>query len=299
MTKKNHKGLKSSVGYRTGLTLLELVISIAILSIFALSASALFISSIDAYSESRDENLIFRQAAYAMQTIASKVRGTKFLLIPTGSSNAYSRNRNILAISGGIDNDGDGRTDEDLGDDMTADGVSGIILYDDDGNGLIDETNFKNDDEAGDVNSDKYDGIDNDANGFIDNDLSADMNKDNYPGIFYFDDDDDGNVDEGLLDDDDEDGNVDEDPADPLIYYRDSASKKLIEKSVNSITQAVITREIASDVQSFDVSFQPLLLGEPLLVIKMKVKDKNGREINFSEQVYPRNLEEKDGERSR
>lgn len=290
---------RSTVESKKGLTLLELIISITIISIFALTASALFISSIDAYTEYQEENYLFRRAAYAMEIIVSNIRKSKFLLIPTGGLTPSNRNRDILAISAGIDNDGDGRIDEDVGEDMTSDGESGIILYDDNGNGLIDERNLKNDDEQGAVNEEQCNGVDDDGDGFIDEDLSADMNEDGFSGIYLFDDDDDGNIDEGIPADDDEDGNQDEDPPDPLIYYIDSNNNTLIEKKIDSITADVITREIASGVQGFNVSYQPLLQGEPLLVIKMQVKDKKGNVLNFFEQVYPRNLEEKDGERNR
>jgi len=54
----------------------------------------------------------------------------------------------------GITNDTDSLIDEDTTNDMTADGKSGIEGMDDDGNGSVDDRNFKDDDEDGGFDED-------------------------------------------------------------------------------------------------------------------------------------------------
>ncbi len=136
-----------------------------------------------------------------------------------------------------VDNDGDGKTDEDLPADMTNDSSPGIKGIDDDGDGSIDEGMFadRDDDEyLGVSNEDQIDGVDNDNDNNIDEDSSADMNGDGAPGIAGVDDDGDGLIDEGSGEeeeeeeeeeedyrdeDDDEDGQRNEDWFDPVVFY--------------------------------------------------------------------------------
>ena len=58
-----------------------------------------------------------------MERIVSKVRITKFSMMPRAIVNITD----FLAISGGIDNDNDGRIDEDTSADMNNDGVLDIV----------------------------------------------------------------------------------------------------------------------------------------------------------------------------
>jgi len=271
----------------SGLTLLELLISISVLAIFASTVAGLFFTGLNAYSNTKDVSDISRQAMYVMERIVNKVRITKFLMIPNPTNN----NTAFLAISGGIDNDGDGRIDEDLPNDMNNDGAAGILGIDDDNDGTIDESTSNDDDEMVPVDSDKYDGIDNDGDLMIDEDVKADMNNDGFSGIAQFDDDDDGIIDNGVnANDDDEDGTPDEDPIDTLIYSYDAGTKTIKENG----------KTIAQNVEQFSVQYvyDPTVtkIG-PMVVITLSMKDSQGRQINLYEQVYPRNIVQKDGEK--
>ena len=125
------------------------------------------------------------------------------------------------------DNDGDGRIDEDLSDDQTADNAPGIVLIDDDGDGEVDETSstIQDDDEDGVQNEDWLNGIDDDGDGTVDEDSSADMNNDGDQGIDGVDDDADGAVDEGSGSaNDDEDSQSNEDHYDAVVFYLENGS---------------------------------------------------------------------------
>ena len=56
----------------------------------------------------------------------------------------------------GVNNDADGNIDEDLTPDMNKDGASGMAGIDDDGDGLVDEGDKKNDDEDDAINEDNF-----------------------------------------------------------------------------------------------------------------------------------------------
>ncbi|MGI9234040.1 MAG: prepilin-type N-terminal cleavage/methylation domain-containing protein [Woeseiaceae bacterium] len=120
------------------------------------------------------------------------------------------------------DDDRDGQIDEDLPNDVHHDFMPGIIGIDDDGDGYTDENSFFywDDDEDGPYNDDPIDGIDNDGDGSIDEDPPTDMNGDGCPGICGVDDDSSGVIDGGNDDNDDEQGGSGfEDAYDPLVYY--------------------------------------------------------------------------------
>ncbi len=117
------------------------------------------------------------------------------------------------------------RIDEDVDNDNTNDGKSGIIFIDDNGDGNIDNSGNQDDEEDGgnnedpssDVNNDGY--ADDDNDGATDEDLKNDMNDDNKAGTKGVDDDLDGAIDEGSNQDDDEDGTSNEDWFDPVVYF--------------------------------------------------------------------------------
>jgi hypothetical protein len=67
-----------------------------------------------------------------------------------------------------------------------------------------------------DRNGDRVADADNDGDGLIDEDPGNDLTHDGAAGLFSFDDDQDGNTDEGLQTDDDEDGSIGEDSLDLL-----------------------------------------------------------------------------------
>src|SRR3990170_3518841 len=187
-----------------GVTLIELIIVILIVSIIAAGLSELLSIGLLSSRENRTKSELLDSANYAMNRVISAVRDTNSVLIPTNANAVLD----VLAISAMIDNDSDGQTDED--------GGAGAQL-DDDEDGSADE------DTLGD-------GQDDDSDGNYDEEFIADMNSDGCPGDCSNDDDGDGSVDEGSANDDDEDGSVDEDPVDPLIYYVNNGA--LYEKKV-------------------------------------------------------------------
>ena len=118
------------------------------------------------------------------------------------------------------------RVDEDLPDDNSNDAAPGITGIDDNGDGIVDDSNdiypAADNDEDDSVSEDPINGIDDDGDGAIDEDPFRDMNGDARPGLKNVDDDLDGLIDEGggpMKIDDDEDGLGDEDWFDPVVYY--------------------------------------------------------------------------------
>ena len=126
------------------------------------------------------------------------------------------------------DNDADGLFDEDLPADTTYDLKPGIIGIDDDGDGVTDDASAPDadDDESADQaqNEDSINGVDDDGDGISDEDPGADSNADGCAGICGVDDDADGTLDEGDVADDDEDGASDEDWYDALVFYLDNGT---------------------------------------------------------------------------
>jgi prepilin-type N-terminal cleavage/methylation domain-containing protein len=156
------------------------------------------------------------------------------------------------------DNDKDGRVDDDPGRDLTNDGAPGIIGIDDDGDGATDEADFTDDDEDQLANEDAEDGVDNDGDGLIGEDPGTDISGDGAPGLIGVDDDGDGSIDEGNNDDDDEDGNRNEDWLDPVVFYLSGAN--LVERlpDLNPVDGTDFTEyTIAENVSRFRVERIP------------------------------------------
>lgn len=250
-----------------GFTLVEMLVSLIIAALLLTAMTGL----VNAVYESRNDtgmaNDATRDARFAMQRMVTAVLGTERLMLPLADNvntnwREHVREQTVpasppegdsalatavLAVTldpdldidadgfADSDNDEDGRTDEDIGNDNTADGASGIIGIDDDGDGLVDEPEpgsiDKDNDEDGFPTEDHIDGVDNDGDGRIDEDIQQDMNRDNAPGIVGFDDDGDGSVDEGQNKDDDEDGSNNEDWYDPVVFFLNGAT--LIERRPN------------------------------------------------------------------
>ena len=126
------------------------------------------------------------------------------------------------------DNDADGLFDEDLPADVSYDFKPGIIGIDDDGDGVTDDVSSPDadDDESVDQaqNEDTINGIEDDGDGISDEDPGADNTGDGCAGVCGVDDDADGTLDEGAVADDDEDGDSDEDWYDALVFYLDNGT---------------------------------------------------------------------------
>jgi prepilin-type N-terminal cleavage/methylation domain-containing protein len=250
-----------------GFTLIELLVSMAIAALLLAAMSGLVGTALETRTVAGGTEDALRDARFAMQRMVTAVRGTERLLLPLADNPATTWRENVreqtipasapegnstfasavLAVTldpafdidedgvADADNDGDGRVDEDLGNDSTNDGAAGIIGIDDDGDGSIDEEDSasgnKDNDEDGLETEDRLDGADDDGDGSVDEDIQQDMNKDNAPGLWNVDDDGDGEVDEGNNDDDDEDGLRNEDPFDAVVFYLSGSN--LVERRPN------------------------------------------------------------------
>ncbi len=239
-----------------GLTLIELLISIAIISVVAGVSVQLVAGALDSWRYNKGKAELLNTAQLAMERMVSRVRNTTWVLLPLMISDptdpGYPASsyypRDIMAVSANIDNDLDGLADEDPGADITGDGLSGIMMIDDNDNGVVDEGSMNNDDEQfGLIDEDEVDGIDNDFDGMVDEDPSAN---------FYV-----------STNDDDGDGLIDEDPFDPVIYYLNGTS--LMERQ-NVLNATTADNVIAENVSWFEV-LRRRVNGNTLIDIYLKL----------------------------
>ena len=266
---------------------MELVVAMSIISLLAGVTSRVLATAIESWDYSRHQSEAVHSACWALDHIVSKVRSSNRLLLPLKSSTDPSHPPHVLAFSAMIDTDSDGLIDEDPNADITGDGAAGILGIDDDGDGRIDETTAKDDDEDGSylllwwfqVNEDPVNGLDDDGDGFIDEDPGADLNGDGYPGIAGKDDDGDGQIDEGNSRDDDEDGVADEDSIEYWVYYLD-AQGNLMERYCTRQAEVLLERVTvfqATRLESGNISGVSLTLS---------VTTPEGEEIRLNTQVY-------------
>jgi prepilin-type N-terminal cleavage/methylation domain-containing protein len=274
---------------KKGFTLLELLVASGIFALIAAGTTALLTSSLNAQGEGNDRYQIYREGLLIMERMTNQVAQCTFLLIP----NAHKPTRDILAISGFTNEDGDNyfddplfpRIDEDPKKQMTDDNTAGIAGVDDDGDGVTDEGDRNDDDEDGSVDEDPFDGVDNDGDGNIDEDTGDDAN---IPGM---DDDGDGSIDEGDIKDDDEDGTINEDQAGPTIYSMQSGTSTLqVSEPSKGVTTVLSTR-----VSHFELKYEK----PNLILIELSLKDNEGEEVAFSEYVFVRNAYQRVGKRVR
>jgi prepilin-type N-terminal cleavage/methylation domain-containing protein len=290
-------------GSRRGLTLLELLLAATITALIAAAAAAALASCLQAQSAASRRAALYNEGIMAMERITGYVRISTFLLIPNNRKPV----RNLLVFSGTVNDDNDyyfndplfPRIDEDTGDDMTNDGVSGILGYDITGGlgGLANHLLSKDDDEDLLVNEDPLDGIDNDGDGNIDEDVGADMNGDGAPGIAGMDDNGDGIVDNGAgPNDDDEDGLVNEDPLNPYVFVFNAAAKTLTEIPPPGGAGSVISTHATAFTATYE---PPSGTHAPRVVISLTLQGTDGTTCQFSEYAYPRNVLQKTGKRCR
>ncbi len=241
------------------------MISLVLLSMLLLLCFRILTGALDTWNYGRQQSELLHSARFAMERMVRKVRETSWVLLPLRDSdpndplypNQSYYPRTILAVSGGIDNDGDGLVDEDPGDDITGDNAAGIVGIDDDSDGLVDEGNVKKDGEgSGVTDNDAIDGIDNDGDGIVDEDPGQ-----NFYGI------------QGKKGkDDDGDGAVNEDPLDPLIFYL-SGSTLMERQDVLGVTASLIP--LAENVAEFQV-VRRRVNGNTLIDIHLRLD--NGKE---------------------
>ena len=287
MTRLNEKGL----------SLIELLTAVTIFAIIAVGATGLLTSALDSSNYGDKRYGLYREGLIIMERLTGQAKRCTFLLIP----NAHTPTRDILAVSGFTNDDGDNyfddalfpRIDEDPGNDTNGDGEPGIALMDDDGDGSTDESGQPdNDDEDAGINEDPWDGKDNDAgggDGNIDEDPPEDANNDGAPGIKGMDDDGDDSVDEGATEDDDEDGSSNEDPLNPLLYFWESGNSTLKEKDANSGQTTVLSTRVTA--------FQATFEAPDRILITLTLTGDDGEIVTFSEYVHIENTYQRIGKR--
>ncbi len=245
-------------GYRKqrGVTLIELLIAVALGALIIAGVSAVMGELTQTKAAIQERNQLTEDGRFAMERMVSALGHSRRLLLPLVDKLASNWPENIreetvpasppigdstkatavLAVTlpeyvdldadgfPDADDDRDGRVDEDLPNDAQHDFLAGIMLIDDDGDGLVDEGNNYSDDESTTTNDDPINGIDDDGDGNVDEDPSSDNNADGCPGLCGVDDNSDGTIDAGSVDDDDEDGGTFEDPYDPVVFYLDGST---------------------------------------------------------------------------
>ena len=255
----------------SGLTLIELLVAISILGVLATVMSTVLSGILQSQSWSTQQDELLDTANLAMERMVGHVKQANRLLLPLASKPT----RDVLALGGFIDNDSDGRFDEDPPGDLTNDGVSGIIGIDDDDDGQVDESWPEDDDEGGFANEDLVNGTDNDGDGDIDEDPPGDLDF-----ILFV---------TPWEPDDDEDGQTDEDPIEPIVYYLDTATNTLWERyPIDGATTT--TTALAENVTTFQVQRLVLTSGVPLLDIILRLEDGQGHVVELRTQVFARNL---------
>jgi prepilin-type N-terminal cleavage/methylation domain-containing protein len=245
-----------------GFTLMELMIAVTLAGLVLAAMSGIVSTVLGTDDVVTERNRLQQDARFAMDRMVNTAGHTRKLLLPLPDNPNTNWPENIreqtipasspvgdstfasavLAVTlpeyvdlnadglADADDDGDGRIDEDLPNDIHHDFFPGIMLIDDDGDGSIDENPslFWDDDEDGTYNEDPFGNIDNDGDGAFSEDPPSDINSDGCPGLCGVDDDQDGTIDGGNKDNDDEEGTGFEDAYDPIVFYLDGDS--LIER---------------------------------------------------------------------
>lgn len=308
-----------------GFTLIELLIALAMAGLILAATSGLVNNALGTDEVVAERNQLFRDARFAMDRMVNTASGSRHLLLPLADNPFTNWPENIreetvpaslpigdsteasavfaVTLPADIDldadgfpdadNDRDGRIDEDTPSDATWDLASGILLIDDDGDGLVDEGNSNSDDESTTINDDPINGIDDDVDGNVDEDPASDNNNDGCPGVCGVDDDEDGLIDEGNAADDDEDGNTDEDFYGAVVFYLDNGVIKERmpvpwDISGDSLVNGLdyIVSDIADSVTRFRVERIAAASGRPQLVsIELELTGPTGTVVSLEMRV--------------
>jgi len=285
-----------------GLTLVELLLATAILGIIAAAATPLVSICFESHKNGSARFELYHEGLIAMERMTAGVRKTTVVVVP----NSQKPSRDILAFSRLVNSDNDfyfgdplfPRIDEDVHDSFSSGGY-GIKGVDEDGDGMFDEGDIKDDDEDGFVEEDWLDGLDNDGDGNIDEEMIKDMNLDGESGILGMDDDGDGQVDEGTGEahaDDDEDGLKDEEGVLFAVYVYNASTKTLseIHSDPNTGILDPAPKVVLSDhVTSFQVNYE----APEKILISLTLTGDDGESITFTEYVCPRNTFQRTGKR--
>jgi prepilin-type N-terminal cleavage/methylation domain-containing protein len=259
-----------------GLTLVEVLVAIAIFSVIVTGLFQVTSGALATWNHHADREDAVSGGQWALEEMARHVQGSNWVLIPVKENIT----RNHLAVAEmtldtnqdgfpDSDNDKDGKINEDYdaGGDITEDGAPGIIGIDDNGDGLVDNgSSINDDDEDGTTNEDSRDGLDNDGDGAIDEDptsIGADV---------------------------DGDGKQGEDPVDPVVFYLDTVTQRLMERLPNYATAAFndyVSQPIATHVTAFDVTRVTRKSGV-LIHIRLTLQSKSGDAIILESSVLSR-----------
>jgi prepilin-type N-terminal cleavage/methylation domain-containing protein len=295
----------------TGMTLVELIISIAIMGIIAGAATALLSICLQAHAYGNNKSALHHEGLMVMERMTSGVRNTTFLLIPNG----HNPTGGILAVSDMVNDDNDfyfgdplfPRIDEDMGGTNAQSGY-GIFKVDDDGDGSTDEGAVKTDDDEDGLNDEEIlNGLDDDGDGSIDEDLGTDVTGDNLPGIAGMDDDGDGQVDEDPatgMTDEDEDGAKGEESVIAIVYQHEPAIDALWEIASRALTGTLSPPAtkvaLSTRVTGFAATYEaPNAAHAPRVLITLTLTGDDGESVTFAEYAYPRNIVQKTGKKVR
>jgi len=276
-----------------GLTLVELLMSIAVFGLMAVAASSLLSSTLDAHGVDDRRYRLYQEGLMIMERVTRQARQTSYLMIP----NCHTPVRTILACSSNTNDDDDSyfgdplfpRFDEDAGSDVDDDLNDGVAGFDDDGDGQTDEGDFTDDDEDGSNDEETLDGVDNDGDGCVDEDLGSDSNGDAESGISGVDDDGDGATDNGLSNnDDDEDGKNNEDPVNAVVYWI-AEGTTFREDHVDTGEQAVLSDHATA--------FQATREAPDRVLVELTLTGEDGETVTFSEYVHLENTYQRVGKR--
>jgi prepilin-type N-terminal cleavage/methylation domain-containing protein len=288
-----------------GLTLVELIISLTIMGIIATASIPLLSSTLEVYSSGTDRSRLYHEGLMAMERMTAGVKKTTFLTVPNG----HSPTRDILVFSRLVNSDNDfyfgdplfPRIDEDTNEYFSFGGW-GVQGVDEDGDGVVDEGNWKDDDEDGLEQEEIFDGLDNDGDGSIDEDVKGDSTSDALPGIEGIDDDGDGEVDEmpnpNYKNDDDEDGETDEEEIHFAVYTYNASANTLTEihsDPFNGIYNPAPKVVLSDHVTNFEAFFE----APERIRITLELTNDNGESVTFTEYVCPRNVYQRNGKRVR
>jgi prepilin-type N-terminal cleavage/methylation domain-containing protein len=280
----------------TGLTLVELLMAVSILSIIALAFFSVTHATLTSWSYAGDRDGANDDARVALERMTEAVRSTNWVVLPFRKAAGTASTHRALCVAAGLDADGDGRIDEDSYDVFQGGTVAGLPGIDDDQDGIVDEGSRWDDDEDGVVDEDRVDGVDNDGDGRIDEDWGYDLNNDGAPGWVRVDDDGDGSTDEGADGDDDEDGASDEDPIDPIAYYVDTSvtPPRLVERHPTNGTTVLVENlyddpAVAGANDGFTVTRTNQSDGAVLVYIEIRVRTDDGQVLRFATTAANRN----------
>ncbi len=256
-----------------GLTLMELLVSIAVLSIIVVAFSQVVVAALDAWRTNRGKGEMLQSAQWAMERMVARIRGTTWVLMPLRIYDPANPDcdtpvpRDVLVVSRALDNDEDGLSDEDPGSDITSDSRSGIANINDDNDGLIDEGSANDNDEDGGTNEDGFDGIDNDS--------PPDCRVDEDPRDNFF----------GAAFDDDGDGDSWEDPFDPVIFELSTGGLRERYHEEDAWGKNVV---LCENVSAFQV-VRRRVNGKTLIDIRLKLDDgKDSVELNTTVLAFQR-----------